>query len=111
MIKPRNPVSRTTRIAASQLLLVAVAVLVGAGCSKKLVTQLVPNQPPEVRLATAPVRSDPNRPDFYAYTMQWSGYDPDGRVDHFVYAIDPESLTYSPADTTWHNTVKNEQLF
>ena len=26
---------------------------------------------------------------FYAYTMNWTGFDPDGRLDHFLYKVDP----------------------
>jgi hypothetical protein len=94
------------------LAVIALGALVSTGCSKKLVSQLVPNQAPEVRLTGAPLRPDPARPDFYAYTMQWVGYDPDGRVDHFLYAVDPPNPdVVNLADTTWHSTAKNEQTF
>jgi hypothetical protein len=108
-MKPQIP-AQTARRAA--LAVIALVALVSGGCSKKLRTQLIPNQAPEVRLTAAPVQPDSARPDFYAYTMQWVGYDPDGRVDHFLYAVDavrPDSL--DTRDTTWHSTVKNEQTF
>ncbi len=92
--------------------LVALVSLVGAGCSKKITSQLLPNQPPEVRLTGAPVARDSLRPDFYAYSMQWVGFDPDGRVDHFLLSVDaarPE--VYDPRDTTWHTTARNESTF
>ncbi|MBI3539439.1 MAG: hypothetical protein HY076_04120, partial [Candidatus Eisenbacteria bacterium] len=92
--------------------LLAVAALAGVGCSKKLSSKLIPNQPPEVRLTGAPATPDSTRPDFYAYTMQWVGFDPDGRVDHFLYAVDPPDPYHAnPADTVWHATTKNEQTF
>ncbi|MGH2649747.1 MAG: hypothetical protein ACRDHK_00860 [Actinomycetota bacterium] len=100
------------RGASAVIALVALFALVGAGCSKKIVNQLIPNQPPEVRLTAAPVTHDSLRPDFYAYTMQWVGYDPDGRVDHFLIAVDPvRSDTILPSDTTWHVTASNESTF
>jgi hypothetical protein len=103
----RNP-GRGVALAA----LVSLSALVAAGCSKKLVTQLVPNKPPEVRLTGAPAARDSLNPDFYAYTLQWVGFDPDGRVDHFLYAIDPaDPHTPDRSDTTWHVTTRNEQTF
>src|SRR5213595_1979603 len=89
-----------------------VAALASVGCSKKLSSQLVPNQAPEVRLTSAPAAPDSAHPDFYAYTLQWVGFDPDGRVDHFLYAVDPADPDHAdPADTSWHLTTKNEQTF
>jgi hypothetical protein len=35
----------------------------------------------------------------------WAGDDPDGRVDHFEYAIDP-----GPKDTVWVNTPRSEEV-
>jgi hypothetical protein len=102
--------ARTARPVA--LAAIALVALVSGGCSKKLVSTLVPNQAPEVRLTAAPVARDSIRPDFYAYTMRWVGYDPDGRVDHFLYSVDAAHPDQpDPSDTTWHTTVKNEQAF
>jgi len=99
---------RTARLAA--LAVIALVALVAGGCSKKVRMELIPNQAPEVRLTAAPVARDSLKPDFYAYTMQWVGYDSDGRVDHFVYAVDPPRPdSVNLADTTWHSTAKNEQ--
>src|SRR5262245_9355500 len=42
--------------------------------------------------------------------MQWSGYDPDGRSDHYEYAIDPRSsgpARAAAAETTWVRTTAN----
>ncbi|HKQ57423.1 MAG TPA: hypothetical protein VJY35_06110 [Candidatus Eisenbacteria bacterium] len=92
------------------LVLIALVALVGMGCGKKVVTQLIPNQAPQVRLTSAPV--DTSNSYFYAYTMQWVGYDPDGRIDHFLFAIDPANPNiYDPRDTTWRTTARNESTF
>lgn len=108
-MKPRIPTGSAGRAA---LVMLALVALVIGGCSKKLVNQLVPNQAPEVRLTAAPAVKDSANPDFYAYNLQWVGYDPDGRVDHFLYAVDPSNvLDVDPADTTWHSTTRNEQTF
>jgi hypothetical protein len=100
------------RAALAVIPLVALSVLFGAGCSKKLTSQLIPNELPEVRLTGAPTARDPARPDFYAYTMQWVGHDRDGRVDHFILAVDPiRADTILESDTTWHVTARNESTF
>jgi hypothetical protein len=76
------------------------AALLAAGCSQKLQGTLVENQRPEVRLSYAP--ASPSGRFFYSYTFQWFGSDPDGRVDHFIYAVDPPSPAGS--ETTWVRT-------
>src|SRR5262245_42067843 len=105
----QNPALTASRAALAGIALVA---LVGAGCSKTITSELIPNQRPEVRLTGAPVARDPARPEFYAYTMQWVGYDPDGRVDHFIIAVDPvRTDTILPSDTTWRVTARSESTF
>jgi hypothetical protein len=53
----------------------------------------VTTQRPVLRLTAAPI--DTLGPDgrkisyIYHYKLDWIAYDPDGRVDHFLYAIDP----------------------
>jgi hypothetical protein len=102
--------AKTARRAA--LAVIALVALVSGGCSKKLRNQLIPNEAPDVRLTAAPVARDSLKPDFYAYTMQWVGYDPDGRVDHFLYAVDARKPDFlDTRDTSWHSTVRNEQTF
>jgi len=61
--------------------------LVAGGCSSKISEVFLPNQGPEVRLTLAPVSTQDRY--FYAYRMNWVGFDPDGRVDHFLVSIDP----------------------
>ncbi len=90
------------------LIALAAAALTGmtlAGCSKKKNPIDVGNMRPEVRLTNAPV-PDTTQAYFYAYKLNWIGSDPDGRIDHYEYAIDPTNT-----DTTWVRTVKNEQIF
>jgi hypothetical protein len=90
---------------AAGLLLAVVIALATYGCGKKAgIHLLIPNERPTVTLTSAPV--DTRDTAFYAYRLSWSGDDPDGRVDHYVYAIDPKA-----ADTTWMSTTKNENTF
>ncbi len=80
--------------------------LMAAGCaSKSVLPVIIPNQRPTVEFTSAPIGADPNTPYFYAYRVFWSGNDPDGRVDHFEYAIDPHG-----GDTTWVKTKRSEEL-
>ncbi len=94
---------KSTRLALSlSLLVAALAALAASGCSKSLKSALVPNQPPTVRLSSAPY--DTTNRYFYSYRINWVGYDPDGRVDHYIYWADdgkkiPRTLT-----------TKNEQI-
>lgn len=80
----------------------AAASLVGSGwgCSRGLQGTLLPNSLPEVSLTAAP--ADSNGLYYYRYTLEWSGFDADGGVDHYVYAIDPPTETV--ADTVWTTT-------
>ncbi len=89
----------------------AVATGLGAsGCSHKIGGTFLPNMRPIVRLTWAPIRppdSDSTHADFYIYKMNWTGYDPDGRVVSFQYAVDPPD---AGADTAWVTTTKYEQI-
>ena len=77
----------------ARLAALALLALVGGGCATKVSDIFLPNQPPEVRLTQAPVNSQDQY--FYAYRMNWVGFDPDGRVDHFVIAVDPARVRRS----------------
>src|SRR5215831_8818520 len=100
--------------------LAAVIALLGAAglnsCSTKVSGTLIPDQPPSVELTNAPVSADTLNPYFYAYRVNWSGNDPDGRVDHYEYAIDPPSMVIrdtskcNHGDTCWITTTKNEEI-
>ena len=86
--------------------IVPLLLMVAAGgCNKRVSLPLVENQRPVVTLSQAPVGGS-NR-YFYSYEMRWSGYDPDGRVDHFDYVVDPP--TAAGAETTWIHTSENRK--
>ena len=95
---------KRTRVAL--IALFAGLVVASAGCSKSLKTALVPNVPPSVRLTSAPY--DTTSRYFYAYKLDWIGNDPDGRVEYFLYAIDPDLSGDTPIQ--WTKTTKNEQI-
>src|SRR5262245_52787890 len=82
------------------LLLLALALL--AGCNKRLALTPTANRPPTVRITSGPVDTNEvcrPRPGISCYSieMHWVGFDPDGRVAHYLYAIDPPDI----GDTTW----------
>ena len=87
------------------------------GCASRDINgALFPNQRPSVELTNAPVSPDRSNPYFYAYRVNWSGEDPDGRVDHYEYAIDPPAVVVydttkcNNGDTCWVSTQKNEEI-
>jgi hypothetical protein len=99
----------------TSLVLLGLSLLGAAGCSKSVDMEFRRNLPPEVRLTQAPVNSQDQY--FYAYRMNWVGYDPDGRVDHFVIAIDPPrpdsvdtALRNELGRAIWSPTNKNEEV-
>src|SRR5205085_5835415 len=51
---------------------------------------------------------DPQR-SCYSLTLDWSGYDPDGRVDHYIYAVDPPEAGPGEGDTLWITTTDSEK--
>lgn len=87
--------------------LALAALVVVPACSKRRSLPLVVNQPPVVTLTQAPAAS--NQPYFYAYEIFWTGYDPDGRVDHYLYCVDPP--TQAGSDTPWVYTQENRHTF
>jgi hypothetical protein len=80
----------------------AVVALFGCESAKE---SILANRLPEVRLTAAPI--DTTGLYYYSITMNWVGFDPDGRVDHFLYTIDPHTLP-DGADTVWVRTTANE---
>lgn len=85
---------------------VVLALLGGGACSKdKLKSTRFANIPPIVEMTNAPVSADRSNPYFYAFRVNWSGNDPDGRIDHYEYCIDP-----TETDSVWVKTVKNEEI-
>lgn len=60
----------------------------------------VPNMPPSVAELSATTPHDLGA--VYEVEFSWTAYDADGRVDHFLYCVDPEDLAGTGA--TWHTT-------
>lgn len=91
--------------------LMALSMLV-SGCSPGGTEGVLKlNQRPSVNLTQAPIQADSTR-YFYAYRINWSGFDSDGRIDHYEYAIDPPSAPQVALgqDTVWVRTTKNEEI-
>ena len=78
----------------------ALAVLAVAGCGGKLHALLRPNQPPVATLSAT--RLPTASADSAAFELSWSGNDPEGRIDHYLIALDPRSL--APTDPAWQPT-------
>ena len=90
------------------LALTVLAGLGSVGCSKQLQHTVLQNQPPVVRLTWAPI--DTQSEVFYIYKLSWVGYDPDGRVTRFEYAVDPPRGPGGVIDwTNATSTTKNEE--
>jgi hypothetical protein len=87
------------------LAIALVIALAAFGCSKKAgIHTLIPNRAPTVEITAAPV--DTSEKASYSVHIQWSGDDPDGRVDHYEFAIDPWS-----DNAVWHQTTRNDTTF
>jgi hypothetical protein len=79
--------------------LASVALALVAGCNEDM-GRLIPNDPPGVRLTATPPDSGTARYDIQFY---WDGWDSDGEVDYFLYAIDPPDM-YGTEDSIWTRT-------
>jgi len=92
-------------------LAIGIAIAAVTGCSPdKAILNPKANQRPILELTRAPY-NETTRFE-YQYRMNWLGYDPDGRIDRYLYAIDPPSpsaLDPEP-ETTWVATPRSEQL-
>ena len=103
---------RNRFLAALFAIAVAAVGFMTAGCASNGVEGVFNNnQRPTVNLTQAPLRADSTR-YFYAYRINWSGYDPDGRIDHYEYTVDPPSALQVAAgqETVWVRTTKNEEI-
>jgi hypothetical protein len=102
---PASGVGRAARAAAGLALLTVV--VWAAACSKQAPLQLLPNVRPTIEVTQAPTST--TQPFFYSYELRWAGYDIDGHIDHFRYAIDPPDTP--GADTAWVKTTENRKSF
>jgi hypothetical protein len=80
----RVPVRRSTLAAAAFLALAA------SGCGRVVESVLLPNQAPKVEMTRVTLESSGATGNSYRVT--WQGQDFDGRIDHYLYAIDPPSV-------------------
>ncbi len=103
--RPVPPRLRPGPTSFALLALAALGLMVSAGCSRELRDTLAPNQRPTVRLTCAPV--DTTQREFYVYQMYWTGFDADGRVVRYEYAVDPPSD--AGADTNWVATIRSSE--
>ena len=86
----------------SGLVLALLIALAAYGCSKKAgLRNFIPNQRPTVVLTSGPIFASDTVS--FSIVLRWSGDDPDGRIDHFEYAIDPKDN-----DTLWVRTTENK---
>jgi len=70
------------------------------GCGLEPGSRLLPNQPPEVALDRPAGR--PSGEQGQRFALSWKGRDPDGMVDHYVFALDPPAV--DRVDPTWSRT-------
>jgi hypothetical protein len=101
------PASGARREFLAAAALIWFAALPLTGCTKSAPFELLPNQRPTIEVTQAPVHSD--QPFFYGYELRWAGFDEDGSVDHFRYAVDPP--TRADAETAWVSTRDNRRSF
>src|SRR5262245_47432895 len=77
----------------------ALVVVTAAGCGTRMHSLMQPNQAPEVELFAQRVGGT-------MYRMQWVGHDPDGTIDHYLYALG--SPAASEHQSTWTTTVERD---
>ena len=71
------------------------------------------NQPPTIRLTNGPLEGDTT---LYQVHFYWVGYDPDGIVEFYEYAIaSGDPIGFDPADTMgsdkWSSTTRSDMVF
>ena len=100
--------SRRRHIPGFRLAFAVIAACAALSCSKQQLGGIaLPNQPPTVELSQVPAAGD--TAGTYVYELSWAGFDPDGRVTGFAYAVDPPSAAGS--DTIWVGTRANRATF
>src|SRR5262249_1365758 len=86
---------------AQLLLFIACLAACAWGCSSKVAGKILPDKAPSVQLTARP---QPGDSVYFKVRLQWTGSDPDGRVDYYVYTVDPPL----DGDTTWTRIDQNE---
>jgi hypothetical protein len=84
---------------AAAVLAVAV-MLLAAACARRAKTIVVANRPPEISLKSSSL--PPARAGEVSRLMRWTASDPEGRIDHYLYAVDPRAM--DRADDGWTRT-------
>jgi hypothetical protein len=90
---------RSAALALSAAALAGMALGAFTGCDDDM-GRLIPNNPPGARLTAHPPDSGTAG---YEVEFRWDGWDSDGEVDYFLYAIDPPDM-YGSADSVWTRT-------
>ncbi len=96
------------RLTGISLLLLALTVVLVGGCGKGVTPPITPNPlDPNTELTFAPVENDTVSFRIHFY---WSGYDNDGEVVAFRWAVDPDSTTEKSPQTWARTTAKDTTL-
>ena len=96
------------------VVLFAALAALAAGCADdKIVGTAKENRPPQVWLSSAPPEGSVSN---YTLHLFWGGWDPDGDIAYYEYAItDNEGGVFDPADTTgadkWRTVYSNDSTF
>ena len=99
------PSPRPLALAPRHLVPLIAAALFCAACSKSSMN-LMPDEPPTVTLTSGPVDTV-SAPQSWLVDIAWTASDPDGRIDHYEYAIDPpraKQVRFGQAETAWVST-------
>ena len=97
-------------------LFIGIGLLLGVflfGCTSDTFDTGLENKPPTVWLSAGPPEGSVDR---YTLHLYWGGWDPDGEIRYYEYAItDNEGGAFDPADTTgadkWGRVVQNDSTF
>jgi hypothetical protein len=82
----RNQKTLTGNLTALSVVLLSI---LAAGCGSNKTGQVIPNDKPFVKITGGPLEGSRQS---YTARVYWSGWDYDGIVDHYEYAIDPPSV-------------------
>jgi len=94
------------RHSGAPLALSALCVLALSLAACDTTRNLMPDQPPTVTLTSGPIDTV-SAPQSWLVDISWVGSDPDGRIDHYEYALDPPGLKqarFAQAETAWVKT-------